>query len=777
MKISIIIAVYNQQDNLEKCVCSVLEQNTRNKAIELLIIDDCSTDKTQFVIDGLKSSYKNIRSFKTDTNGGPGKARNLGLDHAEGEWILFLDSDDWLENDAIIKLIERIDLIESNLIKSERPDLISYDFSYASNSTIESSTSSRNDFQALSEEKSLLIKNFLSLKMDGSVIYTLVNKDIISNNNLRFSHGYHEDIDFIFKLYVFSKKISILKESIYIKNNRELSIVNTITDKHIIGLFRAYIEMFNFFLKDNSNKEEYLSHFFLGIIAIISTRIRQISSIRKNQLPLYKKLYDEHSKLLAAIPELKSLSTNEHFDTKYIKIYHFFIDSFKNGNKHKAEKINEFMDSIKNKTWSCYDLHHGLYLSSEEVRTCCKRFFVDGKMKGDVALLTPSRYAFSEYTLNNIFNEKKKLHIEINKGDSEKCSGCDFLEFKNWNKMQLEHISFEYHSICNMKCTYCSDTYYGGKHNQYDIESLLATLIDGNYLDKCNSIVWGGGEPTLGIGFESMLQKMSHTFPSIQQRVISNATTISNSIESGLNNNSVSLVTSIDAGTEQKFFEIRQNKQFHRVLKNLKKYSANKPENITIKYIFLDNNSDIHQIEEFVNNIISNGLTNCNFQISYDFNKEYVSEHDLALISIMHGLLVEQNVPLVFIDDLLRLRIKNSTLNYEYLSDILSKTKYSRFSNHPSSKKKIVIWGAGRQTDYLLNDTRFLTLYDVLYIVDNTSEKIGTTFLGIKIYEPSKLINKNEKVLISAVQNSAKMKLKYIELGLDLNDLVTDLII
>ncbi|EHI9243092.1 radical SAM protein, partial [Vibrio vulnificus] len=121
-----------------------------------------------------------------------------------------------------------------------------------------------------------------------------------------------------------------------------------------------------------------------------------------------------------------------------------------------------------------------------------------------------------------------------NKGESERCTGCDFLEFKNWENIKCEYISFEYHSVCNMKCVYCSDTYYGGERSRYDVHSLLKDLKNKKYLTDCKAIVWGGGEPTLGENFEIMIKQISTEFPNIQQRVISNATKISQSIIDGL---------------------------------------------------------------------------------------------------------------------------------------------------------------------------------------------------------------------------------------------------
>jgi glycosyltransferase involved in cell wall biosynthesis len=87
---SVIVTTYNREIELEKCIHSILQQSFTD--FELLVIDDCSTDKTQDVIAQFGSS---VRSFVTDINtGGPAIPRNKGIQNAKGEWLCFCDSDD-----------------------------------------------------------------------------------------------------------------------------------------------------------------------------------------------------------------------------------------------------------------------------------------------------------------------------------------------------------------------------------------------------------------------------------------------------------------------------------------------------------------------------------------------------------------------------------------------------------------------------------------------------------------------------------------------------------
>lgn len=97
-KISIITPVYNTQKYLKRCIESVLSQTYSN--IELLLIDDGSTDESGKICDEYANKDSRVKVFHI-TNGGPSRARNIGLENATGNYILFVDSDDWVDNQFV----------------------------------------------------------------------------------------------------------------------------------------------------------------------------------------------------------------------------------------------------------------------------------------------------------------------------------------------------------------------------------------------------------------------------------------------------------------------------------------------------------------------------------------------------------------------------------------------------------------------------------------------------------------------------------------------------
>lgn len=97
-KVSVIIPAYNAEKYLKECLNSVLNQTYKN--VELIVINDGSTDRTKDILEEYTSIHCNMRVIHTE-NGGVSAARNIGLEHATGEYIMFLDSDDLLVSNAI----------------------------------------------------------------------------------------------------------------------------------------------------------------------------------------------------------------------------------------------------------------------------------------------------------------------------------------------------------------------------------------------------------------------------------------------------------------------------------------------------------------------------------------------------------------------------------------------------------------------------------------------------------------------------------------------------
>ena len=113
-KVTIVVPVYNTKNYLEECVHSLTGQTYRE--IEILLVDDGSTDGSSILCDALANSDERIRVIHKE-NGGAATARNLGIDEAKGEYVMFLDSDDWLDTDAVEALVQYADKNETDVLR------------------------------------------------------------------------------------------------------------------------------------------------------------------------------------------------------------------------------------------------------------------------------------------------------------------------------------------------------------------------------------------------------------------------------------------------------------------------------------------------------------------------------------------------------------------------------------------------------------------------------------------------------------------------------------
>ncbi len=105
-KISVIIPVYNTEKYLRRCIDSVLAQTYQD--FELLLIDDGSKDSSGAICDEYAEKDTRVKVFHKE-NGGVSSSRNVGLEHARGEWITFVDADDWIAYDMLRQMLERAD--------------------------------------------------------------------------------------------------------------------------------------------------------------------------------------------------------------------------------------------------------------------------------------------------------------------------------------------------------------------------------------------------------------------------------------------------------------------------------------------------------------------------------------------------------------------------------------------------------------------------------------------------------------------------------------------
>src|SRR3954452_12612256 len=107
LKVSVIVPVFNPGDNIEECIDSLIGQSLPRDEYEVIFVDDGSTDGTPARLDSLAATHPNVRVEHIPASGWPGKPRNVGLGMARGEFVLFVDNDDWIGPEALERLYAR----------------------------------------------------------------------------------------------------------------------------------------------------------------------------------------------------------------------------------------------------------------------------------------------------------------------------------------------------------------------------------------------------------------------------------------------------------------------------------------------------------------------------------------------------------------------------------------------------------------------------------------------------------------------------------------------
>ncbi len=228
--LSIIIPVYNSYNKIEKCLDSIESQTNLN--FEVIFVDDASTDKTyQYLEEYLKRTNIKYKLIGNKENKGPGAARNIGLMNATGEYVTFIDSDDYIRNDTVNILY--------GIYSNSKPDCICFDYI-------------RKEYN--SEKKVRMIDNvdygdvkikkaFVNCK--GSIWGKVFKLSLLKENNIIFPNlNRNEDMPFAKVAISYSKSVYYSKQPLYyyVINRSSLMHNDKLTDENNAIKALEYIE-------------------------------------------------------------------------------------------------------------------------------------------------------------------------------------------------------------------------------------------------------------------------------------------------------------------------------------------------------------------------------------------------------------------------------------------------------------------------------------------------------------------------------------------------------
>lgn len=228
VKLSVIIPVYNVEDYLKQCLESVINQTL--KEIEIICVNDGSTDNSKQILEDYANKDKRIKIINKK-NAGLGAARNTGMEYAKGEYIGFVDSDDWVDKNAFKKLYENA--------KSNNSDIVICPIKLINEKNGEEIQDPYYHLECFSSEFDIIVfdykktKNFL-LDIAVNAYNKIYKNKFIKDLQVKFPEGLlFEDIPFFYQTYLNAKRISLIRDFlIFHRINRESSITSKVDKKH-----------------------------------------------------------------------------------------------------------------------------------------------------------------------------------------------------------------------------------------------------------------------------------------------------------------------------------------------------------------------------------------------------------------------------------------------------------------------------------------------------------------------------------------------------------------
>ncbi len=232
LKISVIMPIYNAGKYLKNTLDSIINQTIGFENIELILVDDCSTDNSRDIVEEYSSKYSNIKPiFLEENTGCPGIPRNIGIENATSDYIMFIDNDD--------EYLPEICNTLYNTLISENADIVVCDNIETEGNTV----------FTFSIDSCRVVRGKEIVYFDNVYIWNCIFKrSIILDNNISFIDGIYEDGIFTLEYYLHSKKLVYLNDFVgynHISRKNSLSEVTFDLSIEVINSFDIFVKILN----------------------------------------------------------------------------------------------------------------------------------------------------------------------------------------------------------------------------------------------------------------------------------------------------------------------------------------------------------------------------------------------------------------------------------------------------------------------------------------------------------------------------------------------------
>lgn len=276
MKLSIIVPVYNAEKYLSRCLDSIINQTFKD--FELLIVNDGSTDNSKDIINEYVNNDIRVKAFHVN-NGGVSKARNIGINNASGDYIAFVDSDDYIKPNMYEKLIDvlnkhNVEIVTSNLL-------------------INGKEIKNNIKPNIVYTKKRVYEEVLPLFTYDNSIGTyefknkIIIKELLEKNNIRFNEGfsYQEDLMFMIEMFFNANSLYYIDEVFYEYYPISFGLYSSYRENGGMKFIEAH-KLINLLISEysiNINKYNYENSFLYNISYYIYRTTNRVKDNKKQK--------------------------------------------------------------------------------------------------------------------------------------------------------------------------------------------------------------------------------------------------------------------------------------------------------------------------------------------------------------------------------------------------------------------------------------------------------------------------------------------------------------
>lgn len=304
MKVSVIIPVYNVEKYLEECLNSILGQNYKD--LEIILINDISTDRSGVICDEYAKKYTYVKNFHVNKSG-VGNARNQGLQLAKGEYVVFVDADDFLYGDSTIsRMVNLLDQTGADIAVGNYQRLWDGVFMDAT----KHDTYSKED----REQKKFRYAGFFSVGTLSYVWCKMYRRSFLEKHQIRFgSYDYAEDKMFNFLCYIEQAKYVFLDDVVYVYRKNNASVSNQYRKKSVECWMKIAADTQNY-LEETGKEAAYadLVAFSINFAAFFDGKMQYRNA--GNQRKVVKELLNEYGKFPLANRYFGEMAKGKYLD-------------------------------------------------------------------------------------------------------------------------------------------------------------------------------------------------------------------------------------------------------------------------------------------------------------------------------------------------------------------------------------------------------------------------------------------------------------------------------